>query len=147
MKPIAAGNHRAVTYCGFDTASSEWTILTRDAGAAVLAEFIYLGERLADQFGSLHMGSISSGLLNIFGDPDAAVQYSIMLVDLWLSVHHGSDWPNIPTRAGCHFGECTRVADTSVWTGRALRLVEHVASVAHPNTVFATSSVLDTMDL
>ena len=75
----------------------------------------YLAESIASQYGSLHRNFTADGHLFPFEDADAAVRFSVKLIETWRAsgelIPLLADLPHVPLRVGYHFGECTLMAE------------------------------------
>ena len=118
---------------------------------ATLAEYKYLAESIAAQYGSIHSSFGDNGHLFLFENVDAAVQFALRLMAEWDqrvdSMEALSRETHVPLAIGCHFGECTKIGDSDSWAGRGIDLARQVAGSSSPDTVTVTASVLDLLDL
>ena len=118
---------------------------------AAIAEYRYLAELLAGQYGCLYREWAGDGHMFVFESPDAAVRFGLRLIESWkigsAELPALSDIPTLPLRLGCHFGECTRLDGDEAWVGRANSVSKRVESEAEPNTLYVTENVLDLIDL
>ena len=125
--------------------------IPRDQIAAIIAEYKYLAESLASQFGDIYRTFTPEGHLFLFESPDAALQFGFKLIDSWKN--HGpnvlglANSPHIPIRFGCHYGECTEIPAGEGWLGSAIELARPVAVAAESDTVCVTGNILDLVDL
>ena len=141
------GTYFAIVFSQLDRDASVWARTPRDRMAATIAEYKYLAESIASQYGSLHRNFTADGHLFLFEDADAAVRFSVKLIETWRAVPLLADLPHVPLRIGCHFGECTLMVEGEWWTGRGIALARQIAGAARPDTIYLTGSVLDLMDL
>ncbi|MCH8185174.1 MAG: tetratricopeptide repeat protein [Chloroflexi bacterium] len=145
------GTYFAIVFSQLDRDASVWARTPRDRMAATIAEYKYLAESVASQYGSLHRNFTADGHLFLFEDADAAVRFSLKLIETWRAsgelIPLLTDLPHVPLRVGCHFGECTLMVEGEWWTGRGIALARQVAGAARPDTVYLTGSVLDLVDL
>lgn len=118
---------------------------------AIIAEYRYLAQSIASQYGRRHENFAGDGHLFLFESADVAVHFGLKLIAFWkqrrrfLLSAHGA--PEIPLRVGCHFGECTELHDPGAWIGRAVNLAKRVEDSAAPDTLLVTESVIDLIDL
>ena len=56
------------------------------------------------------------------------------------------DFPPYRCEVGCHFGECVAL-ESDAWIGRGITLAKRVETVAAPNALYVTESVLSIIDL
>jgi tetratricopeptide (TPR) repeat protein len=131
--------------------SLAWERVPRGAMATIIAEYRYLAQSLAGQFGRRHENFTGDGHLFLFESADVAVHFSLKLVAYWkqrrrslLAVHKA---PDLPIRVGCHFGDCTRLSDADAWIGRAINVAKRVEAQAEPDTLLATQVILELIDL
>lgn len=123
----------------------------RDQVVAIVAEYKYLAESIASQFGDIYRTFTSEGHLFLFESPDAALQFGFKLIDSWK--RHGQNLsgprksPYLPIRFGCHFGECTELPSREGWLGSGIHLARPVAGAAEPDSVCVTGNLLDLVDL
>ncbi|MFQ5954586.1 MAG: tetratricopeptide repeat protein [Kiloniellales bacterium] len=145
------GSYLVAVFSDLERHSDVWARTPRDEMVAVIAEYRFLAESMAAQYGSLHFNFTGDGHLFLYESADAAVQFGLRLIDRWTqdegSVSAERDLPRIPLRLGCHFGECTRLDDSDAWIGRAINLAKRVEGVAEANALFVTENVLELVDL
>ncbi len=145
------GAYFAIVFSQLDRDASVWARTPRDRVAATIAEYKYLAESIASQYGSLHRNFTTDGHLFLFEDADAALRFSLKLLETWQASGEFTalmtDLPHVPLRVGCHFGECTLMVEGEWWTGRGIALARQIAGTARPDTIFVTGNVLDLVDL
>lgn len=145
------GTYFAIVFSQLDRDASVWARTPRDRMAATIAEYKYLAESIASQYGSLHRNFTADGHLFLFEDADAAVRFSAKLIETWRAsrapVPLPADLSHVPLRVGCHFGECTLMVEGEWWTGRGIALARQIAGAARPDTIYVTGSILDLLDL
>jgi Flp pilus assembly protein TadD/class 3 adenylate cyclase len=130
--------------------SAVWNRVSRDSFTTTIAEYRYLSQTLASQYGRRHENFTGDGHLYLFESADVAVHFSLKLIAYWKQRrrHLMSDPAHdLPIRVGCHFGECSRMHDDDAWIGRALNIAKRVESCAEPDTLMVTQTVLDLIDL
>lgn len=117
----------------------------------IIAEYRYLAQSIASQYGRRHENFAGDGHLFLFESADVAVHFGLKLIGFWkqrrrsLLASHNA--PELPLRVGCHFGECTQLGDADAWVGRAINLAKQVEDSAAPDSFFVTQSVVDLIDL
>jgi Tfp pilus assembly protein PilF/class 3 adenylate cyclase len=145
------GRHLAVLFSDLQRQSHAWLQVPRERMVAAIAEYRYLAEALAGQYGCLYREWAGDGHMFLFESPDAAAQFGLGLIENWQIASREltalRDAPELPLRLGCHFGECTRLEGEEAWIGRANAVAKRVESQAEPNTFYVTASVLDLIDL
>lgn len=128
-----------------------WNKVPRDTVANIIAEHRYLSQSLASQYGRRHENFTGDGHLYLFESADAAVHFALKLIAYWKQRRRslvGSQFgQDLPIRVGCHFGECSRMADDDAWIGRAINIAKRVESNAEPDTLFVTQTILELIDL
>ena len=142
----------AAVFTDLERHSEVWARTPRDQMVAIIAEYRYLAESMAAQYGSHHFNFTGDGHLFLYESADAAVQFGLKLIDRWAangggSAAAGQSPPRIPLRLGCHFGECTPLEGSDAWVGRAINLAKRVEGAAQPNTLLVTENVLELVDL
>ena len=141
----------AAVFSDLEQHSLAWNRMPRDQMVAIVAEYRYLAESLAGQYGSFHRNFTGDGHLFLFEHADAAVQFSIKLIDKWqaggTAIPAMRDISHLPLRLGCHFGECSRLEGEEAWIGRAINLAKRVEDAAEPDSLYVTESVLELVDL
>lgn len=140
----------AVLFSDLERHSEAWLRVPRERMVAAIAEYRYLAESLAGQYGCLYREWAGDGHMFLFESPDAGVQFGVRLIEGWQiacrEVTALRDLPELALRLGCHFGECTRLEGEEAWIGRANAVAKRVESCAEPNTFYVTESVLDLID-
>ncbi len=128
-----------------------WNKVSRDTVTNIIAEYRYLSQSLASQYGRRHENFTGDGHLYLFESADVAVHFALKLIAYWkqrrrslVGPHNAQD---VPIRIGCHFGECSRIADDDAWIGRAINIAKRVESNAEPDTLFVTQTILELIDL
>ena len=131
--------------------ASPWARMPRDEVVGLIAEYRYLAESLASQHGCLHRNFQGNGHLFIFESADAALQFSLKLIERWDS---GRSRPTgqvqalgLPLHLGCHFGDATRLEGGDAWTGRSIDLARRIAEAAEAGALLVTENVLDASDV
>lgn len=142
----------AAVFTDLERHSDVWARTPRDRVVAIIAEYRYLAESMAAQYGSHHFNFTGDGHLFLYESADAAVQFGLKLIDKWTAngsatAAAGRSVPRIPLRLGCHFGECTPLEGSDAWVGRAINLAKRVEGAAQPNTLLVTENVLELVDL
>jgi len=141
----------AIVFCDLQRHSLAWRRVPRAAMVAIIAEYRYLAQSIAGQYGRRHENFAGDGHLFLFESADVAVHFGLTLIAFWkhrrrfLLSAHGA--PELPLRVGCHFGECTELDDPGAWIGRAVNLAKQIEDSAAPDTLFVTESVVDLIDL
>jgi class 3 adenylate cyclase len=122
----------------------------RSAMVGIIAEYRYLAQSIASQYGRRHENFAGDGHLFLFETADVAVHFGLKLIAFWkqrrrslLASHKALE---LPLRVGCHFGECTQISDDA-WIGRAINLAKQVEDSAATDSLFVTQSVVDLIDL
>lgn len=143
-------NYFAVVFCDLERHSLAWSRVPRSAMVSIIAEYRYLAQSIASQYGRRHENFAGDGHMFMFESADVAVHFSLKLIAFWkqrrrslLAVHSSLE---LPLRIGCHFGECTQLADDA-WIGRAINLAKQVEGAAAADLFFATQTVIDLIDL
>jgi Flp pilus assembly protein TadD/class 3 adenylate cyclase len=131
--------------------SAVWNKVPRDTVANIIAEHRYLSQSLASQYGRRHENFTGDGHLYLFESADAAVHFALKLIAYWKqrrrSLVGAGIAQDLPIRVGCHFGECSRMADEDAWIGRAINVAKRVESNAEPDALFVTQTILELIDL
>ncbi|MCH8066555.1 MAG: tetratricopeptide repeat protein [Chloroflexi bacterium] len=134
----------AAVFCDLERQSEAWAQTPRKHMVGVIAEYRYLAESIASQYGTIHLNFTGDGHLFLFENADASVQFGLKLIDSWKN--RGRTHSHIPLRVGCHFGECSRL-EGEAWVGRAINLAKRVESAAEPDSVYLTESLIELLDL
>lgn len=141
----------AILFSDLERHSLEWSRIPRERMVAIIAEYRYMAESLAGQYGCLYQEWTGDGHMFHFDSADAAAQFGLKLIDGWTigseSLPSLSAYPQLPLRLGCHFGQCTKLEDSDAWIGRGNGVAKRVEGRAEPNTLFVTESVLDLLDV
>ncbi len=141
--------HYAAVFADLERHSLVWTQTSRQNAVAIIAEYRYLAERLAGQFGVFHQNFTGDGHLFLFEDADAAVHFGIDLISGWRQcyevTHVLREAPRISLRLGCHYGECFALEQD--WIGRGIALAKRVEAAAVADTLYVTENVLELLDL
>jgi len=144
------GRYLAPVFSDLEKHSLIWGRAPRDRMVAIIAEYRYVAESLASQYGVLHLNFSGDGHLFLFHNIDVAVQFGLKLVDAWKRSGEANPTlnglPHMPLRIGCHFGECTAL-EGDAWIGRAINLAKRVEGAAEPDTLYVTETVLELIDL
>jgi tetratricopeptide (TPR) repeat protein len=145
------GQYLAAVFTDLEKHSLAWAKTPRDNMVALIAEYRYLAESLASQFGNSHQNFTGDGHLFLFETADAAIQFGLKLIGAWTQANRNlpglEDMPHMPLRLGCHFGECTQLADSDDWIGRAINMAKRVEDAAEPDTLYVTDIVLELVDV
>jgi len=144
-------NYFAAIFTDLVRHSRVWERVPRNAMTTIIAEYRYLAQSLAGQYGRRHENFTGDGHLFLFDSADVAVHYGLKLIAYWkqrrrslLGIHKA---PDLPVRVGCHFGECTRLSDADAWIGRAINVAKRVEAVSEPDSLFVTQMILELIDL
>ncbi len=131
--------------------SAVWNRVSRDTVINIIAEYRYLSQSLAGQYGRRHENFTGDGHLYLFESADVAVHFGLKLIAYWKqrrrSLVAAPNAQDLPIRVGCHFGECFRMAEEDAWIGRAINIAKRVESNAEPDTLFVTQTILELIDL
>jgi tetratricopeptide (TPR) repeat protein len=144
------GRYLAAVFTDLEQHSAAWTALPQERMAAALAEYRYLAESLASEFGAIHRNFTGDGHLVLFESADAAVRFGLNAIRSWSSTSERlaqAGVPHMPLRVGCHFGECLAIDDGSDWVGRAIILAKRVEGAASGDSLLLTESMLELLDL
>jgi Flp pilus assembly protein TadD len=144
-------NYFAVVFTDLVRHSLAWRRVPRTAMTTIIAEYRYLAQSIASQYGKRHENFTGDGHLFLFDSADVAAHFGLKLIAYWkqrrrslVAIHNAQD---LPIRVGCHFGECSQIADADVWLGRAITLAKRVEATAEPDSFFVTQTVLELIDL
>jgi Tfp pilus assembly protein PilF/class 3 adenylate cyclase len=144
-------NYFAAVFTDLVRHSLAWERVPRSAMTTIIAEYRYLAQSLAGQYGRRHENFTGDGHLFLFESADVAIHFGLKLIAYWkqrrrslLGVHKA---PDLPIRLGCHFGECTLLCDADAWIGRAINVAKRVEAAAEPDTLLATQTILELIDL
>ena len=144
-------NYFAAVFCDLERHSAAWARVPRSAMVGIIAEYRYLAQSIAGQYGRRHENFAGDGHLFLFETADVAVHFGLKLIAFWkqrrrslLASHSALE---LPLRVGCHFGECTPMADGDAWIGRAINLAKQVEDSAASDSLFVTQCVIDLIDL
>lgn len=144
-------SYLAVVFSDLERHALAWSRIPRDQMVAIVAEYRYLAESLAGQFGSVYREWAGDGHMFLFESADTAVQFGLRLIEEWerrrASLPSLGPIPPLPLRLGCHFGECTQMEGGEGWIGRASAVAKRAESEAEPDSLYVTESVLDLIDL
>jgi tetratricopeptide (TPR) repeat protein len=142
------GRYLAAVFTDLEQHSAVWGQASREHVVAAIAEYRYLAESLASEFGAVHRHFTGDGHLVLFDSADAAVRFGLNVIRAWTSTsaRHASV-PHMALRVGCHFGECMAIENGRDWVGRAIVLAKRVEGVAASDRLFITESVLELLDL
>lgn len=140
-----------VAFADLERHSQAWARVPREQMVAAIAEYRYLAESLAGQYGCHYLEWAGDGHMFMFENADSAVRFGLQLVEHWRRARGEAPAlaraPDLPVRFGCHFGECTPVGDGDGWIGRGNAIAKRVESEAEPDSVFVSEAVLDLIDL
>jgi Tfp pilus assembly protein PilF/class 3 adenylate cyclase len=141
----------AVVFTDLVRHSLIWDKVPRNAMTTIIAEYRYLAQSIASQYGRRHENFTGDGHLFLFESADVAAHFGLKLIAYWkqrrrslLAVHKA---PDLPIRVGCHFGECSQLADADDWVGRAINVAKRVEAVAEADAFFITQTILELVDL
>src|SRR6516225_7461855 len=122
----------AVVFTDLVRHSVVWERVPRNAMMTIIAEYRYLAQSIASQYGRRHENFTGDGHLFLFESADAAVHFGLKLIAYWkqrrrslIGVQNASD---LPIRLGCHFGQCSHMANEEAWIGRAINIAKRVES-------------------
>lgn len=145
------GKYLTVLFSDLERHSKAWARIPREAMVAIIAEYRYLAESLAGQYGCHYLEWAGDGHMFTFENADSAVRFGLRLIEDWKRVAETAPplapFPQLPLRLGCHFGECAPMGDGEAWIGRVNTIAKRVEGEAEPGALFATESVLDLLDL
>ena len=134
----------AVLFVDLERHSLAWSRVPREQMVATVAEYRYLAESLAGQFGALYREWAGDGHMLLFESADTAVQFALRLLEDWRR-RRADDAP--PLRLGCHFGECTELDGGEGWIGRPNAVAKRAEGEAEADSLLVTETVLDLLDL
>ena len=141
----------AVVFTDLVRHSVVWERVPRNAMMTIIAEYRYLAQSIASQYGRRHENFTGDGHLFLFESADVATHFGLKLIAYWkqrrrsvLALHRA---PDLPIRIGCHFGECSQLADADDWIGRAINTAKRVEEVAEADSLFVTQTILELVDL
>ena len=141
----------AVVFTDLVRHSLAWNRVPRDAMITMIAEYRYLAQSIASQYGRRHENFTGDGHLFLFESADVAAHFGLKLLAYWkqrrrslCAVHKA---PDMPIRIGCHFGECSQLADADAWIGRAINVAKRVEGAAEADYLFVTQAILELIDL
>ncbi len=144
------GRYLAAVFTDLEQHSAVWSQAPQERVAAAIAEYRYLAEALASEFGSVHRNFTGDGHLVLFPSADAAVRFGLNVIRSWSATSARlaeAGMPRMALRVGCHFGECVAMDDGRDWVGRAIILAKRVEGVAEGDALYVTESVLELLDL
>jgi Flp pilus assembly protein TadD/class 3 adenylate cyclase len=141
----------AVVFTDLVRHSLAWEKVPRNSMITIVAEYRYLAQSLASQYGRRHENFTGDGHLFLFESADVAVHFGLKLIAYWKQRRRSlvavRKAPDLPVRVGCHFGECSQLTDADAWIGRAINMAKRVESVADPDSLFVTQTILELIDL
>jgi tetratricopeptide (TPR) repeat protein len=141
----------AVVFTDLVRHSLAWDRVPRSAMITMIAEYRYLAQSIASQYGRRHENFTGDGHLFLFESADVAVHFGLKLLAYWKqrrrSLVAAHKAPDLPIRIGCHFGECSQLADADAWIGRAINIAKRVEGVAEADCLFVTQTILELIDL
>jgi tetratricopeptide (TPR) repeat protein len=144
-------SYYAIVFSDLERHSVEWARVPREKMVGIIAEYRYLAESLAGQYGCLYREWTGDGHMFLFGSADAAAQFGLRLIADWRTAGAGlpalQEYAHMQLRIGCHFGECTRLEGEEAWVGRGNALAKRVEGEAEGDCVVVTENVLDLLDL
>lgn len=146
-----ASKYLAVLFCDLERHTDAWHRVPRERMVGIVAEYRYLAESLAGQYGAVYREWAGDGHMFMFESADAAVRFGLKLIESWAIAGRElatlRDVPHLPLRLGCHFAECTQLDGGDAWIGRGNAVAKRVESEADPDTLCVTANVLDLVDL
>ena len=141
----------AVVFSDLVRHSLVWGRVPHNAMMTIIAEYRYIAQTLASQYGRRHENFTGDGHLFLFETADVAVHFGLKLLAYWkqrrrslIAVHKA---PDLPIRIGCHFGQCSQLADADAWLGRAINIAKRVEDAAEADSFFVTQTILELIDL
>lgn len=141
----------AVLFSDLERHSLSWSRVPRDRMAAIVADYRYLAESLASQYGCGYMEWAGDGHMFLFENADGAVRFGLRLIGQWRNAQAGptrhAGHPPLSLRLGCHFAECVPMEGGRGWIGRGNSVAKRVESEAGTDCLFVTESILDLIDL
>lgn len=135
---MQATRYAAVVFADLERHSNAWTRTPREKMVSLIAEYRYLAESFASQYGAFHGAWTGDGHMFLFENADAATRFGIRLIASWKG--------SLSLRVGCHFGQCTAMEEEG-WIGHCNAVAKRVESEAQSNTLLVTETVLDLLDL
>ena len=145
------GRYLTILFSDLERHSREWARVPRERMVGIIAEYRYLAESLAGQYGCLYREWAGDGHMILFERADTATQFGLRLIESWTigrkELPALRDSAPMSLRVGCHFGECTPLGEGEGWIGRANAVAKRVEGEAPPDALYATESVLDLLDL
>ena len=143
------GPYFAIVCCQLGQNPHAWSGTSGESQVELIAEYKYLAESIASQYGSIHQNFLGDGHQFLFEYADGALQFCVRLLDAWkgksMSATGVNDASSTPLRIGCHFGECRQIRGTQDWITRG-DLARQVAAQAETDSVSVTETVLDVVD-
>jgi len=101
----------AVVFTDLVRHSLVWGRVPHNTMTMIIAEYRYLAQSIAGQYGKRHENFTGDGHLFLFETADVAVHFGLKLLAYWkhrrrslIAVHKAQD---LPIRIGCHFGQCS----------------------------------------
>jgi Tfp pilus assembly protein PilF/class 3 adenylate cyclase len=151
LAAIDMSSYFAVVFTDLVRHSLAWRRVPRHAMATIIAEYRYLAQSIAGQYGRRHENFTGDGHLFLFESADIAAHFGLKLIAYWkqrrqslIGVHNA---PDLPIRVGCHFGECSQLDDADVWIGRVINVAKRVEASADADSLFVTQTMLELIDL
>lgn len=132
----------AAVFSDLERHSQAWTALPTETAVELISEYRRVAETLAGKYGAAHQNFTGDGHLFLFEAADVGVQFGLAVVRSWERVS-----TRLALRVGCHFGEVTPLSEGDSWVGRAIGLAKRIESLAPPNGVLVSESVLEMLDL
>lgn len=153
-EPPAPREERVVIVlsCGLggSSSASTWSRVPRETMRRQVAEYRYLAESLAAQYGCLHREWAGESHTFLFENADAAAQFGLRLIESWKIA--ASELPTLrsgprpPIRIGCHLGEWIPI-DAEDWIVRGSSLARRLEGEAEEDSLCVTEHLLDLLDL
>ncbi len=151
MKADEMRGYFAVVFTDLVRHSAVWAKVPRNAMTNIIAEYRYLAQSIASQYGRRHENFTGDGHMFLFESADAAVHFGLKLIAYWkqrrrslVGVENTSE---MSIRVGCHFGECWRMGEDDAWIGRAINMAKRVETTAEPDSLSVTQAILELIDL
>jgi Tfp pilus assembly protein PilF/class 3 adenylate cyclase len=142
----------AVVFTDLVRHSLVWSKVPRNAMTNIIAEYRYLAQSIASQYGRRHENFTGDGHLFLFESADAAIHFGLKLITYWKQRRRSligmqNALEQLSIRIGCHFGECGRMGEDDAWIGRAINVAKRVEASAEPDSLFVTQTILELIDL
>lgn len=144
-------NYFAVVFTDLVRHSLVWGVVPRNAMSTIVSEYRFLAQSLAGQYGNRAENFTGDGHLFLFDSADVAAHFGLKLIAYWRQRRRSlvamSNAADLPLRIGCHFGECSQLAEADVWVGRAINVAKRIEASAEPDSFFVTQTILELIDL